>query len=344
MTDRRISSGDDRIREPNRESYMSVHCRTPSPAPISRRMLGRTFVGSWLAGTGTRLALPVAARGATAPTFKTAEPGFITVATVPAPPVTEVKDGKFLGTDGEMISTIAERLGLKAKPALMEWSSTIESVKTGRADVMLANMGWTPQRSRIMLCTDAIYYTGAFVTMKASVPLQGHVTVKDFSGHTVGAVTGVTVVPELKQIPGIAEVRLYDTFDACARDIALGRLDFGVLDAPFVANLLQSNQSIGLKQLPLSQDAAYPILTSKQDAVMGMNAQNTDLFDAVNAGVRWLWATKRNAAILASYGMSDPDYLTPVSPDPRLGVDRDAKGNVIGPNAHPTKDFSALFS
>jgi hypothetical protein len=42
--------------------------------------------------------------------------------------------------------------------------------------------------------------------------------------------------------------------------------------------------------------------------------------------------------------MSDPDYLTPVSPDPRLGVDRDSKGDVIGPNAHQTKDFSALFS
>jgi polar amino acid transport system substrate-binding protein len=305
---------------------------------VSRRAACAGLAGAaWLLGGNARAAN-------TLPTFKTAQPGVITVATVPAPPVTEVKDGKFLGTDGEMIATIAAKLGLVARPAFMEWSATIESVKTGRADVMLANMGWTPQRSRIMLCTDAIYYTGAFVTMKAGMALQGRVAVKDFAGHTVGAVTGVTIVPELKKIPGIVDVKLYDTFDACVRDIEAGRLDFGVLDAPFVATLIQSNQSVGLKQLPIAQDPAYPILTSKQNTVMGMNAQNTDLFDAINAGVRWLWATKRNAAILQGYGMSDPDYLAPEQPDPRLGVDRDAKGDVIGPNAHTAKDFSALFT
>jgi polar amino acid transport system substrate-binding protein len=312
--------------------------------PMSRRMLGRALASVGLTATAWRLFGPEAARATSPPVFKTAEPGFITVATVPAPPVTIVKGDAFLGTDGEMISTIAQHLGLKAKPAFMEWSATIESVKTGRADVMLANMGWTPQRSRIMLCTDAIYYTGAFVTMKAGMAIEGHVATKDFAGHSVGAVTGVTIVPELKKVPGITDVKLYDTFDACVRDIEAGRLDFGVLDAPFVANLIQSSASIGLKQLPIAQDAAYPILTSKQNTVMGMNAQNTDLFDAVNAGVRWLWATKRNAAILGRYGMSDPDYLTPVVPDPRLGIDRDAKGDIIGPNAHAAKDFSGLFA
>jgi polar amino acid transport system substrate-binding protein len=317
---------------------------TSSGPLVSRRTLGRSVAAATgLAVAGRHLLASTAARAA-APAFKTAVPGFITVATVPAPPVTEVKGDQFLGTDGEMISTIAKRLGLTARPAFMEWSATIESVKTGRADVMLANMGWTPQRSRIMLCTDAIYYTGAFVTMKADMPVKDRVTVKDFAGHSVGAVTGVTIVPELKKVPGISEVKLYDTFDGCVRDIAAGRLDFGVLDAPFVADLIRSHQSIGLKQLPIAQDADYPILTSKQNTVMGMNAQNTDLFDAVNTGVRWLWATKRNAAILAQYGMSDPDYLTPVTPDPRLGVDRDAKGDVIGPNAHAMKDFSALFA
>ena len=310
--------------------------------PLSRRTFGRTLAGAGLTAAGWRLFCPNPARAA--PAFKTAEPGFITVATVPAPPVTVVKGDDFLGTDGEMISTIAKHLGLKAKPAFMEWSATIESVKTGRADVMLANMGWTPQRSKLMLCTDAIYFTGAFVTMKADMAISGHVTTKDFSGHSVGAVTGVTIVPELKKVPGISDVKLYDTFDACVRDIAAGRLDFGVLDAPFVAALLQSNAAVGLKQMPIAQDPAYPILTSKQNTVMGMNAQNTDLFDAVNAGVRWLWASKANAAILAKYGMTDPDYLTPVSPDPRLGVDRDANGNVVGRNAHAAKDFSSLFA
>jgi polar amino acid transport system substrate-binding protein len=36
-------------------------------------------------------------------------------------------------------------------------------------------------------------------------------------GHSVGTVTGFTLVPELKSVPGIGEVKLYDTSDGgCA--------------------------------------------------------------------------------------------------------------------------------
>ena len=79
-------------------------------------------------------------------------------------PMTSVKDGKLIGTDGEMIATIAQKLGLGSSPSQMEWSATVECVKTGRADIMLGNMGWTPTRAKALLITDAIYYPGTFVS------------------------------------------------------------------------------------------------------------------------------------------------------------------------------------
>ncbi len=63
----------------------------------------------------------------------------------------------------------------------------------------------------------------------------------------------------------------------------------------------------------------------------------------MNAGVKWLWETKQNADIMRRYGISNPDYLVPPPKNPRIGVDRDASGNVIGPGAHTPKDFAALF-
>jgi polar amino acid transport system substrate-binding protein len=77
---------------------------------------------------------------------------------------------------------------------------------------------------------------------------------------------------------------------------------------------------------------------------MGMNQDNHDLFDAVNAGVKWMWQTKQNAALMQKYGIANPDYLVPPEKNPRIGVDRDAAGNVIGPGAHTTKDYSSLFA
>ena len=37
------------------------------------------------------------------------------------------------------------------------------------------------------------------------------------------------------------------------------------------------------------------------------------------------------------YGVSNPDYLVPPTVNPRIGVDRDDKGNIIGAGAHTAK-------
>ena len=154
---------------------------------IKRRtfVAGAAFGGMALAGLWSR-------PGFAAPSFKTVTPGVLTVAINGDMPMTSVKDGKLIGTDGEMIVAIAQKLGLDAKPSLMEWSATVESVKTGRADIMLGNMGWTPTRAKVLLITDAIYYAGTFGTMKKDVALD-KVTIADMKGRSIGTVTGFTI-------------------------------------------------------------------------------------------------------------------------------------------------------
>jgi ABC-type amino acid transport substrate-binding protein len=278
-----------------------------------------------------------------APSFKTVEPGILTLANSNEMPMIAMEDGKLIGSDAEIIATIAAKLGLGVKSAQMEWSATVQSVKSGRADAMLGNMGWTPARAQALLITDAIYYAGTFVCMKKDKPFNSF-SVNDAKGHSIGTVTGFTIVPEMKKLPGVGEVKLYDNSDGCVRDVVAGRLDFAVLDAPLVDYMILKNPDWNLMQVPMVPDPAFPQLTGKQHTVMGMNQQNFDLFDAVNAGVKWLWKTKQNAVLMQKYGIGNPDYLVPPEKNPRIGVDRDADDNVIGPGAHPTKDFSSLFA
>ena len=40
-------------------------------------------------------------------------------------------------------------------------------------------------------------------------------------------------MPELKSVPGIGEVKLYDTSDGVMRDVVAGRLDMAMLDPPW---------------------------------------------------------------------------------------------------------------
>ena len=298
----------------------------------------------FMVGMGATLLAASRRSAIAAPSFKTVEPGVLTLANSNEMPMIAMEDGKLIGSDAEIIATIAKKLGLGVKSAQMEWSATVQSVKSGRADVMLGNMGWTPARSQALLITDAIYYAGTFVCMKKDQPFTTSISVNDVKGRSIGTVTGFTIVPEMKKLPGVGEVKLYDNSDGCVRDVVAGRLDFAVLDGPLVDYLILKNPNWNLKQVPIVADPAFPQLTSKQHTVMGMNQENFDLFDAVNAGVKWIWQTKQNAELMRKYGISNPDYLVPPEKNPRIGVDRDASGDVVGPGAHKTKDFSSLFA
>lgn len=311
---------------------------------MSRRSLLRGTAGLGAGALATSL-FGSHARAAAAPKFKTVEDGFITIAMSGTMPVTGLKDGKIMGSDAEMIVAIASHLGLEAKPAIMAWSATIEAIRSGRADIMCGDMGWSKARANAMLLTDAIYYDGNFVTMKKDKPFTDVIDVNAMGGHSVGTGQGYSYVPDIKKIPNIGAVKLYDNVDGCVRDVLAGRIDFAVLDSMTVDYLLLQDPSVDLKLVPIKPNSQYPNLSGKGRAVMGMNLENPDLFDAVNAGVKWLWASKTNGKLLAKNGMTSPDYLVaPTSADPRIGVDRDDKGDILGPAAHKPKDFSALFS
>ena len=96
---------------------------------------------------------------------------------------------------------------------------------------MLGAMGWTEERSKVMTISDPIYYFGTLLAQKTE---NNYSTFADMAGKKVGTVTGFTLVPELKAVPGIGEAKLYDTSDGVMRDLVAGRIDMAILDPPLV--------------------------------------------------------------------------------------------------------------
>jgi polar amino acid transport system substrate-binding protein len=226
---------------------------------------------------------------------------------------------------------------------VMEWAACLASVTSGRADCVGGNTAWTEKRSRVMLMTDEVYFTGNYVAMKADKPFTDQIRIEDFRGYSVGSGSGFSMVSDLRRIPGIRALKLYDTIDATLRDVVAGRLDFAVLDAPIVDYIIGINADWGLKQVKIARNGDYPIIGRPQHSIWGMSPTNPQLYDAVNAGVGWLWRTGQVAEILPRYGMSDPAYLERPADSPRIGFDRDHNGNPIGPFAHSVTDYSDLF-
>jgi polar amino acid transport system substrate-binding protein len=304
----------------------------------SRRRLLGTGLAAAAALSGFRTS-PARAAG-----FQLVNPGALTVAALGELPASGLDNGKLIGTDGEIMSAIAAKLGIPVQPLILDNAATIESVRSGRSDVMLGNMRWTEKRAEVMALTDAVYYvTYGAVTRKDS-KLPDTITIADLNGASLGTLTGASASADLKKVPGNAGVRFYDSSEAALRDIIANRLDFAILDPTLIAYSVSKDPSLNLKHVVFKPDPGFATLTNRSQTVFGMRLENPDLLDAVNAGVKWMWQTKQTQKIFAKYGLTEPTYFEPLATDPRIGVDRDASGRVLGPAAHQPKDYSGLFA
>jgi len=270
------------------------------------------------AGVGVVLAAGVA----WAEPPKTIEPGKLHVALNGDMPMTGLEEGKLIGTDGDLMVLIADRLGLEVVPHMMEWSAEIQSTKQGKVDIMHGAMGWIEPRSEIMLLTDPIYYFGTFLAQKKDTSWS---TFEDMKGRSVATVSGFTLVPELKTVEGIGEVKLYDTTDGALRDLIAGRVDMAILDPPLMQLAIQENPDWDLHQVPLEpQSDKYPVMSQVYNVIFGINPEEKELHDAFNEQIQKIWAECTNVEVMAKYGLGDKGWFTPPPQGENLrnGVDR----------------------
>jgi polar amino acid transport system substrate-binding protein len=205
---------------------------------------------------------------------------------------------------------------------MMEWSAEIQSTKQGKVDIMHGAMGWIEARSEIMLLTDPIYYFGTLLSQKKDTNWS---TFEDMKGRSVATVSGFTLVPELKEVEGIGEVKLYDTTDGALRDLIAGRVDMAILDPPLMQLAIQENPDWNLHQVPLQAEPdKYPIMSQVYNVVFGINPELQELNDAFNQEIAKVWADCTNVQVMGKYGLGDKSWFTPPPEGENLrnGVDR----------------------
>lgn len=256
-----------------------------------------------------------------AQTVETIDKGTLAIAFSGDMPGTGYQDGKMIGYDGEILQRIAETLHLKVRPQLMEWSGTIASVQSKRVDIMGGTMGWTEQRSKIMLLSEPIHY---FKNGIAQIDKNNWSHLKDLEGKKVGTITGFSFIPELRKINGL-QLALYDTSDAAVRDMLAGRIDAVIGDPPVMQYAISRNPQWHIKFNAFVDNAPdFPLLTGLGQVVFGMNKDDPELAKAVNAEIDKLWQTCELRKIGKTYGLVQDVWYIPGAPNPRIGIDRAA--------------------
>lgn len=76
----------------------------------------------------------------------------------------------------------------------------------------------------------------------------------------LGAVTGLSLVPELKAVPDIEAVKISDTSDAVMRDLVAGRFDIAILHPSLVALAIKEHPEWNVLEVALDPDPAFPLL------------------------------------------------------------------------------------
>jgi polar amino acid transport system substrate-binding protein len=282
----------------------------------------------WATATAAGLTI-VGMTAAHSEAIKTLEPGKLNIGMNGDMPMTQFKDGQLGGTDGELLVYVAKKLGLEPVVHQMDWAAEIESTKQGKLDVMHGAMGWLESRTKIMNLSEPIYYFGTLLAQKTD---HNWHTFADMKGHSVGTVTGFTLVPELKTVEGIGEVKLYDTSDGVLQDLIAGRLDMAILDPPLMQYGIAQHPEWKLHQIAVDpMPDKYPVMSTKYSVIFGINKAETGLADAINAVIADVWKDCLNVKTMAKYGLGDKAWFVAPVKNPRIGVDRAA--DYKAPNA-----------
>jgi ABC-type amino acid transport substrate-binding protein len=276
---------------------------------------------TWAAAVASAAAFTVGASNLAQAQVKTLEAGKLTIGMNGDMPMTQLKDGTLSGTDGEIMTWVAGQIGLTPNVVQMDWAALIEATKQGKLDVMHGAMGWIEPRTKIMILSEPIYYFGTLLAQKDE---NNFTTFADMKGRKVGTVTGFTLVPELKAVEGIGEVKLYDTSDGVMQDLNAGRIDMAILDPPLVQYAIFQHPEWKLKQLPLTPEPdKYPIMSTKYNVIFGINKDEPELAEAMNGAIKQVWKDCLNVKAMAKYGLGDKAWFIPPEKNPRIGVDRD---------------------
>ena len=138
------------------------------------------------------------------------------------------QSGDLVGFDVDMTEAIARKLGKKLQWLDMPFDSLLPSLMADKIDLVSAGLSATPERAkRVSFSSPYEISYSAFVTRVDYQPKSAD----DLAGKTVAVQIG-TVQETFARALGNVEVKTYQKFDECVREVALGRVDATLMDIP----------------------------------------------------------------------------------------------------------------
>jgi len=150
------------------------------------------------------------------------------------------KTGQLAGYDVDVAKLVASKLGVKPDFVTTEWSAILAGLGAGKYDVIVSQVGITPQRQQAFDFSSPYTYSAPQLIVRRN-ETASYKSLGDLKGRKVGVGQGSVYEQQIRAVPGV-EVRSYPAAPENLQDLAFGRIDVALNDSLMVSYLLKNSQ------------------------------------------------------------------------------------------------------
>jgi polar amino acid transport system substrate-binding protein len=205
------------------------------------------------------------------------EEGQLLVGTdAPYPPfeIGTPEEGNFTGFDPDLMTAIAEKLGLEPTYQNSSFDTIFRDVAAGQFDIVAAASTITPAREKTVDFSRPYYEAQQALVVPTDSDIA---TTDDLSGEIVGAQQGTTGQTVADEDTDASEVRGFGKGADALAAVTTGQVAAAIVDQPFAADAVEKQEGIEIaEEIPTNELYGFP------------TAPGNPLLDDVNAAIQEL--------------------------------------------------------
>jgi polar amino acid transport system substrate-binding protein len=234
-----------------------------------------------------------------ASSVQTVTPGVLTIGVINSLPYSSLNpiSQEWEGMDADFGKAIAARECLKVNAITVGGADAVQSLSSGKLDLLSAGAYITPARGEVLGQTDPLYYQYTVATSKT--PLSSLDALK---GKKVGTQQGSAFVDPLKAALGADSVREYPTVADELTDVENGRIDVAVSAS---GEAKYQVDKAGYKDLQVTQLETGSAFQPVYGVDMPFNKSNTAMGQAINDTIKAMRAANQVTPILEKWKQND---------------------------------------
>ena len=217
--------------------------------------------------------------------------GYIEVATEPyfAPnefiDPTKTGDDQYVGSDIELANYIADALGVELRLKPMDFTSVLGSMTTGKYDLAISALAYTPSRAETMNLSKGYYYGSDDPQKSYGILIRKEdadeiTSLADLSDKTVAAQNGsLQEMFVREQIPEVGKYNAVSSTNDAFLMVQTGRADAMAAALKMAELYLESNPECGLMILP---DFYFSVDLDTQGTRIGIPLGEDELTARIN--------------------------------------------------------------